>query len=122
MLLVYLQYVFGNKIGDVTHMSPEHAFEKALHGISDVQTQFTVLPLAPYDVLSTLSSNNSGSNDISNVDDISRGNSSIRTGVNKRLTSMDLLSHSHFLNYGGAQYNSIYTIYGILILIDFHWM
>lgn len=40
------QFVFGPQIGDISNLSPEDIYQKAMIGVRDVQKKFTNLPLA----------------------------------------------------------------------------
>ena len=91
--------MFGTAIGDISSLSPVKVYEKALRGAAEVQEGFTVLPLAPACVNISSALNNGGSN----------------SGPR---SSMNLLDHGHFVNYGGkfAHYD-IPVIVGVTISI-----
>ena len=73
------QYVFGSAIGDISEMSPEEIYQHLLTHISKMQKELTELPL------------------ISN-----------ETDANHQ-PLMSLLSHTHFINYGGGYYSYLYA-------------
>jgi len=73
------QYAFGTEIGDVSNMSSDEIYQHLLKHISQLQQNLTELPLI--------------SND---------------TNVNHQ-PLMSLLSHTHFINYGGGYYSYLYA-------------
>lgn len=84
-----MQYIFGSEIGDVSQLSAEEIYQRALIGSLQLQEKLTVLPVASTSHL---------------VEDTlpigTVANSSMdRYGTARPLIS--LLSHSHFINYGG---------------------
>lgn len=70
-----LQHLFGTDIGDVSNMTPSQIYEHSMRGIAQLQVKLTDLPLGV-----------TGSGDDARV---GRPN-------------MLMLSHSHFVNYGGT--------------------
>ena len=65
--------MFGPEIGDVSDLTPTETYHHAVEGIVDLQTRLTDLPLGRIsDVIGS-----------------------------KCHPSMSILSHSHFVNYGG---------------------
>lgn len=77
------QFVFGSQIGDISALSDVGAFHAASSGIAQVQREFTVLPVA----------------------------SSIKPGSNQYTHQpyMYMLSHSHFVTYGGSYYSYLFS-------------
>lgn len=77
------QYVFGSEIGDISNMSSDEIYKHLLQYISQLQKKLTELPL------------------------ISNGVSSCSSSSYQPL--MSLLSHTHFINYGGGYYSYLYA-------------
>ena len=65
--------MFGPEIGDVSDLTPTETYHHAVEGIVDLQTRLTDLPLG-------------------RISDVVGS---------KCHPSMSMLSHSHFVNYGG---------------------
>ena len=79
-----LQHVFGTDIGDVSNMTPTQIYEHSMRGIAQLQMKLTDLPLG------VLGGQQKGTGAGAGDDG--------RVGR----PNMFMLSHSHFVNYGGT--------------------
>lgn len=79
------QFIFGPEIGNISHLSPEDIYYVAVEGITKIQMKLTDLPLGENSQI--------GENP-------HRG---------KFYPSMSVLSHSHFVNYGGGYYSYLFA-------------
>lgn len=65
-------------MGDVSNLSSQQCYEKAVNGVLQMQQSYTVLPVAPPAASDMLSSTSASS-----------------------LPLLNLLTHGHLVNYGG---------------------
>jgi hypothetical protein len=79
------QCVFGTSMGDLSGLSEQQVYRRALDRVAATQQQYTVLPLAPTPDLHL-------DRDLHQDLDLS----------GKPLPLMNLLQHGHFNNYAGA--------------------
>lgn len=80
-----LQYIFGTRIGDVSALSNQQVYDRAVAGAAQVQLQFTALPLAPALALALAPPQDHQQEQQQQT----------------LLPTMRLLDHGHFVNYGG---------------------
>eukprot|EP01034_Spumella_vulgaris_P025754 gene25754-32243_t len=76
------QYLFGTGIGDLSSLTGEEVFARAVSGLADLQREYTVLPLLT-----------------------KKG----PDGQLSEVPSMNLLNHSHFVSYGGGYYSYLFA-------------
>lgn len=105
IVLRLAQYLFGTAIGDVSALTPPQVFERAVRGIADVQSQYTVLPLAralasSSDSGGTSSGQGAGGKVLLGGIPETAG-SALAQGGYQVLSAMNMLDHGHLVNYGG---------------------
>lgn len=87
-------------MGDVSALSAEQVYERAVHGVAQVQQKFTVLPLAPAPAPAEeegLDSHSHSSRKASSSSKVDGGK-----GWGYARSSMNLLDNGHLVNYGGT--------------------
>jgi len=86
------QFVFGPEMGDLTSLTPQQVFLRALHGVCEQQELFTQLPLVPL-----------------TKEETARFLRTDGPCGPVKLPAMNLLTHEHFINYGGGYYSYIFS-------------
>ncbi len=89
------QFLFGSGIGDVSALSNVETYRRILAGLVEVQREFTVLPLTQ---LSAGEMRKFCGEEPSLLTELLEG---MDDGETVTLPSMNILNHTHFVNYGG---------------------